>query len=198
MKRLIFILVSAVMLTPIGASAASGGPIVFIPLDDRPVTYQLPIMLGQIAGVDVLAPPRSLVGHYLQPGDPEALLAWLQSPASSGAQAMVASSDMIAYGGLVPSRIYGVPNFVAYSRLRRLAALRAERPGAWFGVFGTIMRLAPTGVPSSGPTATYFAPGRIGELLQYWANLPQDSNDPETTRKAAALRAQIGASVIDE
>ena len=153
-------------------------------------------MLGQIAGIDVLAPPKAMLGHYLIPGDPDHLLAWLQSQATSGARAVVASTDMIAYGGLVSSRLDGVEDFVAISRLRQLAALRAARPGAWFGVFATIMRLAPTGVPGVGPTANFFAAGRPGELLQDWAALPQGSSDPEVRRKAAALRAQIGENII--
>lgn len=197
MRRILFILVAILLGAPSGASAASGGPIVFVPLDDRPVTFQLPILLGRIAGVDMVAPPRSMIGHYLQPGDPEHLLAWLQSNVTAGAQAVVASSDMIAYGGLVNSRIYGSEGFVAISRLRQLAALRTDRPGAWLGIFGTVMRLAPTGVPDTGPAAGWFAPGRVGENLQYWANLPQGSSDPEVRRKAAALRAQIGEDVIN-
>ena len=45
-------------------------PIVFVPLDDRPVTFQLPVMLARIAGRRVVVPPRSMVGNYLQFGRP--------------------------------------------------------------------------------------------------------------------------------
>ena len=80
--------------------------IVFVPMDDRPVTLSLPIMLGQIAGRAVTAPPRSLLGNNLQPGDPDGIVAWLNARAPR-AQAYVLSSDMLAYGGLIPSRVPG-------------------------------------------------------------------------------------------
>ena len=58
-------------------ASAERPAIAFVPLDDRPVTLQLPVMLGAIAGIDVRTPPRALVGRYLDPGSPDAILAWL-------------------------------------------------------------------------------------------------------------------------
>ena len=39
--------------------------IAFVPMDDRPVTAELPVMLGRIAGVRVETPPRDLIGRFL-------------------------------------------------------------------------------------------------------------------------------------
>ncbi len=36
---------------------------VVVPLDDRPVTAQLPRLLGAIAGVRIVEPPRPLLGR---------------------------------------------------------------------------------------------------------------------------------------
>jgi len=55
--------------------------IAFVPIDDRPVTAQLPVMLGRIAGVAVHAPPRALLGRFIDPGRPDALIAWLNNEA---------------------------------------------------------------------------------------------------------------------
>lgn len=46
------------------ALAADRFAIAFVPIDDRPVTYQLPQMLGSIAGIDVLTPPRPMLGQF--------------------------------------------------------------------------------------------------------------------------------------
>jgi hypothetical protein len=67
-------------------------------------------MLGQIAGQDVRTPPRAAIGNYLRPGDPDAILRWLNDAGVHGASALVASSDMIAYGGLVAARIPAFPS----------------------------------------------------------------------------------------
>lgn len=154
------------------ASAKSDTPVVVVPIDDRPVSRQLPMMLGRIAGIPVVEPPRGLIGNYLTPGDPEGLDRWLMSDATKGADAFVLSSDMMVYGGLVASRIPGVPAWLGYSRLRFVTALRGLRPGALFYGFGTVMRLAPTGVPAIGDAASFFAAGKSYELITQYANDP--------------------------
>jgi hypothetical protein len=176
---------------------AAAHSIAFIPLDDRPVTLQLPAMLGAIAGQPVLTPPRAALGHYLTPGDPEAIIAWLQSSAVKDASAMVASLDMIGYGGLVASRVPGQPDYVAYYRLRQLAAIRSMLPGAFIGAFGTIMRLAPTGVPRLPETARYWATGDTVELIAQFANLPVPPQTEEQRAYAAGLRQRIGPATLD-
>jgi hypothetical protein len=179
-------------LAPARAAATS---VAFVPLDDRPVTLQLPVMLGAIAGQTVLTPPRPMVGHYLTPGDPDAIFGWLQTPGVTSASAVVASSDMLVYGGLVASRTPGVSLDRAFARLRRVASLRAQNPVPFFGIFGTIMRLAPTGVPAD--VSGYWATGSTVDAIQAYANLPDPPVTADDRAKAARLRATIGADTLD-
>src|SRR5579883_892209 len=88
--------------------------IAFVPLDDRPVTRQLPQMLGRIAGVNVLEPPRELLGNYLTFGRPDAIIAWLNKQPQSASANFIISTDMLAYGGLVASRVPGTSYDDAY------------------------------------------------------------------------------------
>ncbi len=192
------LLCAALALCPLASRAAQAAParaIAFVPLDDRPVTYQLPVMLGAIAGQPVLTPPRSAIGRYLTPGDPDAILRWLASSQTQGASAIVASSDMLAYGGLVASRIPGVWPIDGFARLRALAAVHAARPAAFTAVFGTIMRLAPTGVPALGPAKDYYATGETVDLIQQYANLPDPPQTQEQRAFAARLRERIGPAL---
>ena len=181
----------------LGASSVLASTIVVVPLDDRPVTAQLPRMLGAIAGDRVLTPPRALLGSYLQFGDPARLLAWLRDPLTLEADAFVISSDMIAYGGLVGSRTPTPPLFLARSRLNELAEVRAARARASFAVFGTVMRLAPTGLAPIGDAASFFAAGAPTEAIQQYASLPDPPQTAEDRRKAEALRALAGPAVLD-
>jgi uncharacterized protein DUF4127 len=169
---------------------------VVVPLDDRPVTAQLPRMLGAIAGVSVAEPPRPLLGRYLGPGDSAGILRWLRDDAPRDARAYVVSQDMIAYGGLVASRIPGVSRAQAYTRLQDLAAIRAARPDASFAVFGTVMRLAPTGVPRLGAAATFpFAGADTWGAIQQYAGLPDPPQTDGQRAFAAKLRAQLGPAL---
>jgi hypothetical protein len=162
-------------------------------MDDRQVTRHLPIMLGTIAGRSVVAPPRELLGNNLHPGDADAIIAWLNGRAPRP-QSYVLSSDMLAYGGLIPSRVPG-PSYVdAYTRLQEIGRLRARYGDAWIGVFGTVMRLAPTGVPAD---TQYFAPYPIWSYLQQYANL-HDPLEPSEVDEAQRLRALIGETVLDQ
>ncbi|MDQ6942468.1 MAG: DUF4127 family protein, partial [Candidatus Eremiobacteraeota bacterium] len=169
---------------------------VVVPLDDRPVTAQLPRLLGAISGVRVAEPPRPMLGRYLAPGDSAGILRWLRDDAPRDAHAYVVSNDMVVYGGLVASRIPGVSRAVAYTRLQDLALIRAARPNASFAVFGTVMRLAPTGVPKLGPAASFpFAGGDVWGAVQQYANLPDPPQTDQQRAFAAKLRAQLGPAL---
>ena len=178
------------------ALAAPPPPIAFVPLDDRPVTLQLPRMLGAIAGQAVLVPPRATIGSYLEPGQPDAILDWLHGPQGADVAAVVASTDMLAYGGLVASRVPGVSVAQAYGRLRRLAALKAARRSLFVAAFGTIMRLAPTGVPALGAAASYYATGETVDEITAYANLPDPPQTEGERAEAARLRKRLG-TVLD-
>lgn len=169
--------------------------ITFVPLDDRPVTRQLPQMLAQIAGERLIEPPRPLLGNYLTFGQPDAIIAWLNGPQTRGSGAFVISADMLAYGGLVGSRVPGVSYADAYFRLNEVTHLRVRHPHAWIGTFGTIMRLAPTGVPALGNAASFFAAYPVWDELQQYANLhdpPLASEEPA----AQQLRQSIGDGTL--
>jgi len=170
--------------------------IAFVPLDDRPVTRQLPQMLGTIAGASVIEPPRALLGDYLSPGRPDAIASWLNGPATKDATSFVLSTDMLAYGGLVASRTPQTPYADAYFRLRELAQLRRAHPHAWIAAFGTVMRLAPTGVPAIGDAAGFFAAYPGWKYLQEYANL-HDPPLPSETARATALKGLIGPDLLD-
>ena len=171
-----------------------GLSIVFVPIDNRPATSQFPQLIGELAGVRLVEPPAALLGNYLDPGDPAALLRWLDT-APRDAQEFVVSNDMIAYGGLVASRIPSVDAATARARVAALAALRARHSLAAFTVFGTVMRLAPTGVPAIGPAAAFPFAGDVWPKIQTYANLPDPPETAEQQAQGARLRADLGPTL---
>jgi hypothetical protein len=172
-------------------------PVAFVPMDDRPVTRQLPLLLGAIAGRAIVTPPRADVGNYLSPGKPDTVLQWLNGPSASRAGAFAISTDMLVYGGLVASRIPGVTYADAYARLQEFHQLRRRHPKAWIGAFGTIMRLAPTGIPALGAAKDFFASYPTWSYLQQYANL-HDPLLPSEVARAAQLRALIGDATLQQ
>lgn len=79
--------------------------VLFIPLDDRPVTREAALHLAGPAGVTVHTPPHNILGGRDRPGDVRALWAWIRRQAAQDPPAAcIASTEMVCFGGLVASR----------------------------------------------------------------------------------------------
>ena len=76
--------------------------ILFVPLDDRPCCLDLVLRLASLAGRRVLTPSRSALGRFKRPGEPGVILDWLESQPSD--LPLIASLDMVSWGGLIASR----------------------------------------------------------------------------------------------
>ena len=84
-----------------------------------------------------------------------------------------------------------------FARLSDLADLKRRYDLPYVGVFGTIMRLAPTGVPRLGLATDYYATGQMVDDIQAYANLPDPAVNDADKLKAAHLRTAIGAPTLD-
>jgi hypothetical protein len=113
--------------------------ILLIPHDDRPPNLQFPKLLGRIAGISVVAPPRRLLGSCGTAGDVEGLAVWAESRAP-GCDAAIVSLNFVTCGGLVASRGASVPAETAISRIDLLRRLREASPDCKLFAFGSITR----------------------------------------------------------
>jgi|SRR5580700_3073994 hypothetical protein len=178
----------------IDLAAALLATIAFVPLDDRPVTFQQPIMLARIAGVTVEAPPRNVLGRFLDPGHPDAIATWIARTAERpDVNALVVSADMLAYGGLIASRIPSPSYDTVSDRLAKLTEARSANPRIWTAVFGTIMRAAPT---EAGADTAFFAAYPTWLYLKEYASL-HDPPLPSEAARAKELRKLIGPATLN-
>ena len=122
--------------------------LLLLPLDDRPVTLQFPPLLAVVAGEVMHTPPRGLLGHFLTPGAPEALLHWLEGEAA-GARAAILALDMLAYGGLLAARTPASSTEDAFARLASLREVKARHPHLRLFAFSVITRLTITGADAA-------------------------------------------------
>jgi hypothetical protein len=134
------------------ASLAQASRIILIPLDNRPAAGQFAQMIAQIDGAQIIMPPYQLLGRFTSPGDPDAILAWLKAQDTTDVSTVIVSADMIAYGGLIASRVNDVSEDKAIERLEQLEAIAQKlRPKVHVFVFTSVMRLAPTATVASRP-----------------------------------------------
>lgn len=134
----------AAFLVLLAATFVRAERVLLIPLDSRPAAGQFAQMIAKTAGVDVEVPPTELLGRFTNPGRSDAILDWLENQDLSDVSAVVASADMICYGGLIASRTNGVTVELALQRMRRLSRVVRAAPHVRLYVFASTMRLFPT------------------------------------------------------
>jgi hypothetical protein len=159
--------------------------ILLIPVDDRPAVAHFATMIGDIAGVTVVTPPKAFLGKFKQPGSPPSILAWLAKENLEDYEAVIVSADMIAYGGLIASRTDRSSENLAKNRLRDLWKIRKSSFKTPFYVFSTLTRIAPTAVAENRAWR---------QDLYYWAINRERArlyNDPEAKRKTDAYAANV-------
>lgn len=112
--------------------------ICFIPIDNRPVCYNLAKDIAAIdENIELFIPPREFLGDLTRSAGVNEIIEWIENIPEC--DAMVISLDTIAYGGLIPSRRFTDSLEDIKSRLKRLKpSLKNKKVYA----FSSIMRIS--------------------------------------------------------
>lgn len=114
--------------------------ICFIPIDNRPVCYNLVKDICKIdSDIELFLPPRDFLGDLTKIANIESLLAWLKS--CSKCDAIILSLDTIAYGGLIPSRRSEESFEEIKIRIEKLKDILKEKNAKVYA-FTSIMRIS--------------------------------------------------------
>jgi len=172
------------------ATTTPAARVLLIPLDDRPPCVQFPTLIGQTSDTQLVTPPLEMLGRFTVPGDTARITEWVRAQDIKAFDAIIVSMDMLAYGGLVNSRVHRTSLKDAMARLELVRELHISAPRVPIYGFSVIMRLAPTG---DGRNEAY------REKLARWAEIsPEAKNDPALAREVAPLEAQIPAAALSD
>lgn len=168
--------------------------IAFLPVDGRPVTRDAFLALAEAAGVEVLTPPRALLGWLKEPADVEALWAWVAGPATS-ADLLIASAELVIYGGLVPSRVVSLPLARCLARADRWIRAREQAPRRRLWLVASNLRLPGTADATEEPDywAVY---GPQIFALSYHEDRFRETGDPDSAAAAEAARRAVPPAVL--
>ena len=77
--------------------------IAFIPIDNRPVCYNLAVDIAKIdSNIEFFIPPREYLGSLIRNADVDKIYEWFKQ--LPDLDKVIISLDTVAYGGLIPSR----------------------------------------------------------------------------------------------
>lgn len=184
-----FILAVGLCLAVVGAAEAKRtSKVLLIPLDDRPPCLQFPVRMGHIGDAEIVTPPRTLLGRFTEFGKSDEIIAWMRSQNLKSFDAAIVSMDMLAFGGLVASRV-GVSGSTEQA-MKRIAFIREMKKLApRLPVYGSsvIMRLAPS---ADGTNEHY----RVN--LARWAEISSERDDAKLVAETAELEKKIPAEAL--
>ena len=114
--------------------------ICFIPIDNRPVCYNLAKDIASIdTNIELFLPPRKMLGDLKKTANINGILSWLKSCPKS--DAIILSLDTVAYGGLIPSRRSKDSFEKIKKRINDLKQILIEKEAKIYA-FSSIMRIS--------------------------------------------------------
>ncbi len=114
--------------------------VMYIPLDERPCNYNYPDMILQISDIEMIKPPKEIMGYKKQPADIEKLTQWMFDNVEH-VDYLVISLDMFVYGGLIPSRLHFKNVDELLKRLHLLKDLKRKNKNLKIFAYNLIMRV---------------------------------------------------------
>jgi len=170
--------------------------IAFLPADGRPITRDAFLALAGIGGIEVLTPPREWLGHLKTPANVDRLWQWVDGPARE-ADALIASAELLLYGGLVPSRIGHEPLDRLLSFTGRFEEIRRRAPHRRVLLAASNMRLPSISDATEEPT--YWA-SHGAEIFTYSFHSDRyaQTQNLASRGEADAAKAKIPPTVLGD
>ncbi len=114
--------------------------IAFVPIDNRPICYSLPLdIVAQNEDIKLLLPKREFLGGLYDSSSINDIFLWLES--LENVDYLILSLDTLAYGGLVTSRRCNDTKEEILERINRLEKI-IKKLGAKVFAFSSIMRIS--------------------------------------------------------
>ncbi|MEG6523348.1 DUF4127 family protein [Desulfotomaculum sp. 1211_IL3151] len=207
MKRIILLCFSLLLITSFSHSMAHGNPaneespigkvsgkVLFVPLDERPVSLDYVTQTIGGTGVEVITPPRELLPNKKNAANTDRLWQWVLEQCPQVDYLVMASDNMI-YGGLIPSRIHSLDIQTLTNRVANFSKIKKINPKAKVYIFTTIMR-SPRESGSTEEPDYYLTYG--SKLFQYSALLDRadlGALTPAEEKRFAQLQADIPQAI---
>lgn len=199
-QLLCLFLMMIVVYVPNVVFASLNKTIIFVPHDNRPISFKQTADNIRDLGYEVLTPPEELLGNRENPyAKPEELSKWVIENAKK-ADAAVISSDSMVYGSLVASRKHNLSEDIVLARVHNFEKIHQANPNMKLYVFGSIMRTPQTSEASGSEDANYYA--QYGtDIARYTAltdKLEQDGLTHKERKQLQQYEQKIPKAALDD
>lgn len=199
-QLLCLFLMMIVVYVPNVVFASLNKTIIFVPHDNRPISFKQTADNIRDLGYEVLTPPEELLGNRENSyAKPEELSKWMIENAKK-ADAAVISSDSMVYGSLVASRKHNLSEDVVLARVHNFEKIHQANPNMKLYVFGSIMRTPQTSEASGSEDANYYA--QYGtDIARYTAltdKLEQDRLTHKERKQLQQYEQKIPKAALDD
>ncbi|MCD6238531.1 MAG: DUF4127 family protein [Thermotogae bacterium] len=170
---------------------------IFLPIDERFATRGYFLYLARLADVGVLTPPMSMLGKKKHPADIERIYNWLLSKGTPDVDYLIASVDLLLYGGLVPSRISIDSSTTLLKRLRVLEEVKRRVPRMKIFISSSIQRIPDYNSDDEEPQ--WFA--YLGKTINKWTRTLAKykySYDQMALHTLKEITADIPSDILNE
>ncbi len=171
------------------SAQVSAQKILFIPHDDRPVSFQQPVEVIEQLNYEIISPPAEILTR------PDDLWLWFNENAPQAVAAVV-SSDALLYGGLIPSRSHQISYDILISRVQNFKTLRENNPNLNLYLFGSLMRTPAFGTPGDREEPDYY--GQYGADIFQLTKLLDKQEISKLSRKEKNQLATLEKNIPDE
>lgn len=165
------------------SNTALAKTILFVPQDDRPVSFSYTVSTAEKAGYTVLTPPKAYLSGKNYKGMPDRIWTWVTQNIEK-ADAAVLSTDTLIYGGLVDSRKHNEDLKTLQYRENKIRNLHMNHPNIPIYAFSTIMR---TPYASSSGVEPYYYSDYGTDIYRIAALQDKQDTNTITTDESAAL-----------
>lgn len=153
--------------------------ILYIPLDERPCNFDYPQAIANLQNnLELVVPPRNLLGVKKQPADRDRLWKWIETNISE-CQGAILSIEMLVYGGLLPSRLHHDSEELLRDRLDRIRTLKEKDKDADLLIVASTLIMRSPSYNSSEEEPDYYE--EFGERIFRWGWLQDKQKREEIT-----------------
>lgn len=160
--------------------------IVYIPLDERPCNYEYPLnMVQQVPQVICKTLPKEMLGYKKNAADTTESWAFIKKEVKD-TNYLILSTEMVVYGGLLPSRIHELTPESKTTYMEKMRQLKIDQPQLKIFVSNLIMRTPRYNSNDEEPD--YY--GKFGERIFRYGWLKDQKNRGVVSEKEELQRLE--------